>query len=316
MRLSKFKLEEYFAKYEFNTSYTLGSSDPETISLSELVNMADSECRKLWRQLRLGYTKTYGHPILREEISQLYKAVEQDNIVVCAGAEEAIYVTLQVVVKRDDEVIIVTPCYQSLKEIPLALGAKVSEFSLEYRGNKGWFFDLEKFKSMINLKTKLVILNFPHNPTGYLPSPSLFGEILELIKSYNITLFSDEVYRLSEQNPSSRLPNAIDEYENAISLGVISKSYGLPGLRIGWIAAKNKDLIKQIAGYKNYTSISNSAPSEILTLIALRNKDKILKRTRQIARYNLDLLDNFFNAYKAYFNWNRPIAGALFHFQN
>jgi aspartate/methionine/tyrosine aminotransferase len=308
MKLPQFNLEEYFAKYEFVAPYMMGSSDPETHTLAELVSMADDECQFLWSNLKFSYTETHGLPLLREEIRKIYSTQEKDNILVFSGAEEAIYITMHVLLKPKDHVVVLTPCYQSLKEIPRALGATVTEISLEWK-NKNWSFNLEEFTNTVTKNTKLIIINFPHNPTGFQPTQELFKDIINIAKQYNAYLFSDEVYRLSEQDPDDCLLNAVDCYEKAISLGVMSKSFGLPGLRIGWLASHDKSLLHNFASYKNYTSICNSAPSEILSLIALRNKSHILQRNRDIAKNNLSLLDNFFNKYDSAYEWYRPIAG-------
>jgi aspartate/methionine/tyrosine aminotransferase len=272
--------------------------------------MADQECLSLWNDLKFSYTETHGLPLLREEISKLYTTQDKDNILVFSGAEEAIYIAMQVLLKRGDDVVVLTPCYQSLKEIPKAAGANVTKFSLDWKCNN-WSFDLDKFASVVTHKTKLVILNFPHNPTGFHPDPKLFRQILDIVKQHNAYLFSDEVYRLSEQNPADTLPNAVDCYDKAISLGVMSKSFGLPGLRIGWVATQDKTLLHELASYKNYTSICNSAPSEILSIMALRNKTHIIERNKTIAKNNLDLLDSFFKQHTAIYDWYRPKAGFI-----
>lgn len=310
MLLPPFKLEEYFAKYEFVAPFMMGSSDSETHTLTELVSMADEECLSLWNNLKFTYTETHGLPLLREEIRKIYNTQDKDNILVFTGAEEAIYITMQVMLKRGDHVVVLTPCYQSLKDIPKAAGANITEISLDWKNNN-WSFNLEKFKTVVTDKTKLVILNFPHNPTGFHPSQELFKAIIDIVKQQDAYLFSDEVYRFSEQNPADCLPNAVDCYEKAISLGVMSKSFGFPGLRIGWLASRDKSLLQDLASYKNYTSICNSAPSEMLSLIALRNKEHILQRNRGIAKNNLDLLDKFFNEYFDVYEWYRPTAGFI-----
>lgn len=310
MKFPPFKIEEYFTIYEFSARYMMGSSDPETHTLSELVSMADKECLSLWNDLKLGYTEYYGLPLLREELSNLYSKLNQENILVCSGAEEGIFISLQVLLERDDHVVVVTPCYQSLKEIPKLLGANVTEMPLEWVNNQ-WHFNLEKFSKFVTDQTKLVILNFPHNPTGFHPNQQLFWDIIEIIKKHNCYLFCDEVYRLSEQNNLDTLPNAVDCYEKSISLGVMSKSFGLAGLRIGWLASNDKSLLRDFSSNKNYTSICNSAPSEILSLIALRNKEHIIERNLTIAKKNLDLLDQFFNQFQSVYDWYRPTAGFI-----
>ncbi|MBS0351608.1 MAG: aminotransferase class I/II-fold pyridoxal phosphate-dependent enzyme [Proteobacteria bacterium] len=308
MNIVPFKIEEYFTQYEFSVRYMMGSSDPESFTLSELVAMADPESLALWNQLPLGYTEYYGLPLLRAEISQLYSDLDQNHILVYSGAEEAIYITMQVLLKPNDHVVVVTPCYNSLKEVAKAVGARVTEMPLNCQ-NECWSLDLEKFSSLVTDQTKLIIINFPHNPTGFLPDLKTFQSIIEIARRHNTYLFSDEVFRLSERNPQDRLPNAVDYYEKALSLGVMSKSFGLPGLRIGWVASHMQNLLRDFGSYKNYTSMCNSAPSEILALIALRNKEQILKRVQGITQHNLDLLDKYFHRYPEVYQWERPRAG-------
>lgn len=308
MHLPTFKLEEYFAKHEFSAPYMLGSSDAETHNLSELLAMADVQCLHLWQNLKMSYTETHGLPLLREEISRLYTKQAPDNILVFSGAEEAIYITMRVLLQANDEVVVLTPCYQSLTDVAKAIGAKVIEFSLDWIGT-AWGFDLARFKQTLTAKTKLVVINFPHNPTGFHPDKMMFNEIISSVKQWGIHLFSDEVYRLSEQNSRDTLPNAADCYDKALSLSVMSKAFGLPGLRIGWLAAQDKALLAQLANYKNYTTICNSAPSELLSVIALRNKQEILNRNIGIAKHNLALLDKFFSRHGAAYAWYRPKAG-------
>ncbi len=310
MNIAPFKIEEYFTQYEFSVRYMMGSSDPETYTLSELIAMADSESLSLWNHLALGYTEYQGLPLLRAEISKLYSGLDQNHVLVYSGAEEAIYIIMRVLLKSDDHVVVVTPCYNSHKEIPKAIGARVTELSLSCR-NGHWSLDLEKLSSLVTDQTKLIIINFPHNPTGFQPSLETFQSIVDIAKQHNTYLLSDEVFRLSEQDPRDQLPNAVDCYEKALSLGVMSKSFGLAGLRIGWVASQMQNLLKDFMSYKNYTSMCNSAPSEILALIAMRNKQQILERNRTIAKTNLDLLDNYFQRNSDIYQWERPRAGFI-----
>lgn len=310
MKLSEFKLEAFFAKHEFTAPYLLSGSDAESHSMEELVNMADAECLTLWKNLRLGYTETPGLPLLREEVSKLYASQGKENILICAGAGELIYISMHTLLNPGDHVVVLTPCYQSLKEVAKGIGAKVTEFNLDFE-NGQWVFNLEKFASIVTDQTKLIIINFPHNPTGFIPDKSLFNAIIDIAKQHNTYLFSDEVYRLSEQNPQDCLPNAVDCYEKAISIGVMSKSFGLPGLRIGWLATHDKKLLHALTSYRHYTTLCNSAPSEILAIIGLRNKEKILQRNINLAKQNMDLLDQFFSQYPEVYQWYRPKAGFI-----
>lgn len=306
-----FKLEDYLAKYEFSAPYLLCCSDVETVGMQEIIDMADEDSRNLWNNLRLGYTEVSGMPALREEIvKSLYPSLTAENILCFAGAEEGIFCALNTICGKDDHVIVLTPCYQSLSEIPLSRGSDVTMVPL--RPENQWRIDLEEIQSKIKANTKLVIINFPHNPTGQVLHPDELSGLVDLCRKYDLYLFSDEVYRLLSGEPdvSWALP-AAEVYEKAFSLGVMSKAFGMAGLRIGWIASQDKNLLKKFEQLKHYTSICNSGPSEVLTLISLRNKEKILARNNQIVRDNLALLDKFMLDYKDLFEWVRPSGGCI-----
>ncbi|MBA3721947.1 MAG: aminotransferase class I/II-fold pyridoxal phosphate-dependent enzyme [Parachlamydiaceae bacterium] len=309
MDLPLFKLEDYFSKWEFKAPYLLCMSDSESWSLRDILELAKPETLKLWNNLSLGYTETVGHPLLRHEISQMYSSITPENLLTFAGAEEGIYGTLQSILSPKDHVIVFTPCYQSLETLPKQFGAEVTSIPLD--ANKGWKLDLEKLEAAIKPTTKLIILNFPHNPTGALIDRMTLNKIIEIARRNQAYIFSDEVYRFLEIDETKRLPPLADVYEKGISLSVLSKTFGLAGLRIGWIASQDNELLKQVANIKHYLSICNSAPSEILALIALQSRDAILNKNREIMLKNLSLLDIFFEKYKAIFEWNRPLGGCI-----
>ncbi len=308
MKIKPFELERYFAQHEFTAKYLLSSSDCDPLLLTEVLQMADTETIKLWQNLRLAYTESSGHPLLKEEIAKLHTTIKPDEINVMVP-EEAIFVAMNCLLEKGDHVVTTFPGYQSLYEIAGSLGCKVSKWTPEYKN--GWKFEIEKLKSLIRKETKLVVINFPHNPTGATISENELNEIVELCKTNNTLLFSDEMYRFLEYNSDDLLPSASDLYENAISLFGMSKSFSLPGLRIGWLSSKNKNLIRKISEFKDYTTICNNAPGEILSIIALQNKNKILERNFQIISKNLQLLDSFFKIHNNLFNWKPPIAGTI-----
>jgi aspartate/methionine/tyrosine aminotransferase len=157
----------------------------------------------------------------------------------------------------------------------------------------------------------MVLTNFPHNPTGALLEPSNWQELLEVVREAGCYFFSDEVYRLMEYDPADRLSSAVDEYEKALSLAVLSKPFGLAGLRIGWVACQDRDLMDQLASYKDYTTICSSAPSEILSIMALRSKDTLLKRSLEMIRSNLDLVEALMAEWGQFFEWIPPQAGSI-----
>ncbi len=308
MKIKEFELEEYFAKYEFTVEYLLCSSDCESFSVKELLEFEDGSLEEL-SKLRLGYTESLGNPILRKEISKLYNKVEKENIIVFSGAEEGIFVYMNVLLKKGDHIIVQFPAYQSLFEIANAIGCEVTKWTMTDENE--WELDLEFLESNIKNNTKCIVVNFPHNPTGYLISKEKYKKIIDIAKEKDIYIFSDEVYRFLEYYINDRLPPMCDLYEKGISLGVMSKSFGLAGLRIGWIASMDSSLLKQIASFKNYTTICNSALSEFFATLALRNKKAIINRNLGIIQNNLKLLDDFFEKYDNLFHWNKPKAGSI-----
>lgn len=307
MKYPEFKLESYLAEREFVAPFNICSSDIETHSMKDILDMADSECLHLWEHLRLGYTETKGHPLLREEISKEYgHHFDSDNILCFAGAEEGIFSMAQALLNPSDHVIVMTPCYQSLASVPEVI-CSVTKVDLQYENN--WELDIDTIEEAIKPNTKLLIINFPHNPTGTIISHHKQRSLIELARKHDLWIFSDEVYRLAELDESDRLEPIASLYERGLSLSVMSKAYGLAGLRIGWIACQDKEMLHKIGEVKHYLSICNSGPSEILSIIALRNQSQIIKRNRALIQKNIPLLDQFFDEYSEWFEWTRPQGG-------
>ncbi len=308
IHIAPFRLERYFAQWEFRAPYLLCSSDIEGYSLTELLALADEECRRLWQHLTLGYTESTGHPLLRQEIARLYTSIAADEVLTFAGAEEAIFTVMNVLLQAGDHAVVVWPGYQSLYEIARSCGADVTLLPLQ---PATWSLDIEQVRAALRPNTKVIVVNFPHNPTGALPDQSTFQQLLQLANEAGISLFSDEVYRGLEYEEHDRWPAAADCAPRSISLGVMSKVYGLAGLRIGWIATHDSELLRRAAAFKDYLSICNSAPAEILSLIALRARAQVLARSRAILMPNLGLLDRFFERWSEAFTWVRPRAGSI-----
>jgi aspartate/methionine/tyrosine aminotransferase len=303
-----FALEVYFSKWEFAAKYNMTGSDGENIRLPELLSYASSEDRADFDNVNLGYTETFGSPSLRMEIAKTYETIKPEHLLCYAGAEEGIYVVMKVLLNKDDHAIVITPNYQAAETVPLSI-CEVTGVPLDIENN--WHLDVEKIKSAIRPNTKLLAINFPNNPTGKIIPKKSLDEIVGLCRKHDIWLFSDEVYRLIERDPAIRLPQAADIYEKGISLNVMSKAYGLPGLRIGWIACKDRDLIVRCERYKHFLSICNSAPSEILARIALKSRDKILVKNRSIVRENISQLNVFFAEFPKLFDWKEPDGGCV-----
>jgi aspartate/methionine/tyrosine aminotransferase len=309
MKIRSFDLERYFALYEFSVQYLLSSSDCEPLSMKELTEMASPGTRVMWEELRLGYTESAGHPLLREKISSLYENMGPDSVLV-AVPEEGIFIVMNALLDPGDHVVCISPAYQSLYEIARSIGCSVTPWEKEIRDGK-WYFDTNKLEQAITEKTKMIIVNFPHNPTGWLPSPAEQEKMVSIASERGIYLFSDEMYRGLETGNTEMLPGACDLYRNAISLSGLSKTYGLPGLRTGWLVCENPDIRKRLASFKDYTTICHSAPSEILSIMALENASRLASRSLEIVEKNLGHARAFFDSWKNLFTWIEPSGGSI-----
>ncbi len=312
MKIAPFSLEEYFAQYEFSVRYNLCASDCETMSVAELLELAGVSPGELG-QLRLGYTESQGHPELRQAIAETYQNVPAADVVLVAAPEEGIYLMMHTLLEPGDEVVVLSPAYESLQNVASHIcGAEnVKSWSIRPAGNR-WQLDLDELDDLLTERTKLLIVNFPHNPTGYLPSSEQFQAIIEAARSRDIWLFSDEMYRGLETGDTQRLPSAADSgYEKVITLAGLSKVQGLPGLRSGWLVIHDPDVRHRFINWKHYTTICAPAPSEFLALAALRANDALIARSRSLVEANLALAADFFARHHDLFTWRRPQAGSV-----
>lgn len=310
MKIEPFKLERYYSQYEMTAKYPLCNSDCEAMTISELLAMEEGAMDR-FHQLWLGYTETQGHPELRRDISVIYDDISSEEILVCTGAQEPIYLFSQACLDAQDHVIVQWPCYQSLESIPASIGCKVSHWKVRHDDDEKPSFDINELTQLVTDKTKVIYLNSPHNPTGYHFTADEQKAIIALARKYNLIIFCDEVYRELEHAPKYKIPAFADAYERGVSLGVMSKSYGLPGLRIGWSATQDESILNRVAQMKDYTTICNAGPSEFLAGVALRNRKIILDRNVKITANNIELFEAFFNKYQDLFSWYRPHAGPI-----
>ncbi|MBA2700232.1 MAG: aminotransferase class I/II-fold pyridoxal phosphate-dependent enzyme [Chloroflexi bacterium] len=309
MRIADFALERYFARWEFAVEHLFCASDVQPYPMAELLSLADEECRRLWNDLTLGYTESSGHPLLRREIANLYQELSAEDVLVFAGAEEAIFCLANAALGPGAHAIVTWPGYQSLYEVARSTGAGVSLHEL--RESAGWAIDVEAIRRQLSPATRLIVINAPHNPTGMQPDRSTFDALVGLAEEAGAQLVVDEVYRYLEIDSADRLPAAADASARGVSIGVMSKSFAMAGLRIGWLASRDHELLARCAAFKDYTTICSSAPAEILALIGLRSRDTVLARSRSIVAANLERLDAFFESWSDQFSWVRPRAGSV-----
>ena len=309
MRLTDFALERFFARWEFHVQHLLCASDVQGWPMADLLALADPETRAMWDGLKLGYTESTGHPLLRREIAALYDGIDPDEVLVFAGAEEAIFCLANVLLGPDDHAIVTWPGYQSLYEVARATGAAVTLHEL--REDAGWAIDLEAVRRQLTPATRLIVINAPHNPTGMQPDRETFDGLVAVADEAGAHLVVDEVYRFLEFADEDRLPAGADALARGVSIGVMSKSFAMAGLRIGWLATHDRDLLERCARFKDYTTICSSAPAEVLALIGLRARDQVLERSQGIVAANLAVLDDFFERWSDRFTWVRPRAGSV-----
>jgi aspartate/methionine/tyrosine aminotransferase len=301
-------LERFFARHEFSARYLLSTSDCQGWSMAELVKGADEDLRARWDGLKLGYTESQGLPELRVEIAGMYDTARADEVLV-AAPEELIFLTMNSLLSPGDHVVCTFPGYQSLYELAQAIGCEVSLWKpIE---DRTWYFDPTDLERLLRPNTKLVVWNFPHNPTGALPSRGDYQRMLDLVRESGGWLFGDEMYRLLETTEDERLPAAVDQYNRAVSLSGLSKSFALAGLRIGWAATHDLELLERMKGLKDYTTICSSAPSELLALMGLRARDTILAFNRRRVGRNVEAGTSFFDKHTLTFSWVPPRAGTV-----
>jgi aspartate/methionine/tyrosine aminotransferase len=308
--LPEFKLETYLGRWEFSARYHMTASDAESLSIRDLLALGGETALDAFLDQRLSYTEPYGAPDVRAAIASTYDTLNSADILCFAGAEEGVYCLYRTLLDADAHAIVVTPNYQSAETIPLSL-CETTGVPLE--PNDNWTLDIDRVANAIRPNTRVLYINFPHNPTGKILEHDRFDALIELCRHHGIWLFSDEVYRLIERDPAKRLPQAVDAYERGISLNVMSKAYGLPGLRIGWVACRDQALLERMVRLKHYLSICNSAPSERLALLALNHREAILSRTRAIAEEGYAQVHGFLAEFPDLFETYVPDGGVVMY---
>ena len=306
--LPDFRLENHFSKWEFKARYHMTASDAEAMSMRDLLAMATPAEREAFEGMWLGYTDTFGAPDLRAAIAATYAKQSALDILCFAGASEGIFVANQVILDQDSHAIVVTPNYQSHETLPNAI-CEATGVPLEPSDN--WSLDIDRVAAAIRPNTRLVTINFPHNPTGAILPLDRYEALVKLCRKHGIYILHDEIFNGLGETGTRHLPFIADIYERGLSLNVMSKSFGLPGLRVGWIACQDAEIVSKMERLKHYLSICNSGPSERLTMIALRNKDRILARNCAIVDENLPKWDAFFARHSELFEWQRPDGSCM-----
>jgi aspartate/methionine/tyrosine aminotransferase len=301
-----FALERFFDRFEFDLPYQMGSSDPETLSVADLLALADPDQLERWERLRLGYRTAAGDPELRAAIAGLYPGRSPDDVVVTIGAAEALMLAFAAGLRPGDRAVALTPAYQSLHEMPRAMGAGLDLVAVEDDGD-AWRFPFDRLMDALRPGVALLVLNAPHNPTGVAATPDQLRSIVAHCEAAGIRVVGDEVYRGLEWSAATA-PSVTELSPRGVSVGVTSKVYGLAGLRIGWLVTGDPALRSRAVAIKDYTTLCAAGPSEVLATIAIRADAALRERTRARCEDNMALLATFVAEHPHVFAWERPSA--------
>jgi aspartate/methionine/tyrosine aminotransferase len=311
MKIAPFATEHFFAQYEFTTPYQLCNSDCETVTVAELLQLAEVPLDQLG-QLSLGYTESLGNPDLRAEIAKTYAGVDTDEVVMLGTPVEGIYLVARAALDPGDEVIVLSPAYDALINMfeHVVGPGNVKKWTFT-PGDSHWALDFDQLNSLISPRTKMLVVNFPHNPTGYLPTQEKFETMVQIVAENDLLLFCDEMYFGLIHSGMIPIPSAAERSPRAIVLSGLSKTYGLPGLRTGWLVIRDEELRQNIINWKFYTSICPPAPSEFLALAAWKVRDQLRNKNIAQIEYNLQLAAKFFERWPDLFTWRPPLAGSV-----
>lgn len=316
MKIEPFALERWMTTYEVGASHDIAESGILPLSTADLLDMLPEAERPaaLTRllELPLGYSEAPGSLKLRSLLAATYRDTGPDEILVTTGAIEANFLLFNQLLDVGDHAIVVHPAYQQLQSVPRAISADVSLWEVEH-GPTGFAFDLDALERLVTSRTKLIVVNSPHNPTGAILSAAEFQRIYAMADAIGATVLSDEAYRWLDHAPAGAThgpPPMRDLGPRGVSVGTFSKPFGLPGLRIGWIAGP-ADLIARCWGMRDYVSLSPGKLNDALAVLAFEQKDVIIARSRRIIAQNLANAETWFAENADLASWTPPRAGLL-----
>jgi len=288
MKLPPFALDRFLDGREHAT-HNLAGSVCNQRTVANILELEPGQQDALL-VLPVEYQPYRGRTPLREEIAATYSApITLDNTLVTMGAQEGIFALLNVLLQTDDHVVVQTPCYQLLNQVSLSLNCKVDAWYMN--DNSEW--DLNELELLVTDKTRLMVINSPHNPTSVHFSHEEYNTIIAIARQNGCYLLSDEVYRYLEIDSVNTLPAAAEVYERAISISDMSKTYGLPGARTAWLVSQDTTLLEKVLQFKDYTTITGNAVGQFLAEIAVRNREAILSENRVLLQNNIELLSAF-----------------------
>jgi aspartate/methionine/tyrosine aminotransferase len=313
MKVETFALERWMSTWEMKVEFDIAESGIYPMTTRELLDLLPKSERQAalddLLDLRLGYTEARGTEALRTIIAGTYRATSADEILVTTGAIEANYLLFNTLLDAGDHVVTIYPAYQQLYAVAQAIGCDVSLWKL--RPENDFQYDLDELERLVTPRTKLIVVNTPHNPTGAMLSEDQLLRIHALAESVGAWLMCDEAYRwLDLPGGDPMAPPIRDLGPRGISVGTFSKPFGLPGLRIGWIAGP-ADLVAQCWAARDYISLSPGKLNDKLAQIALTNRDRIIARNHEIVNANMAAAERWFAEHADLVSWTPPRGGLL-----
>jgi aspartate/methionine/tyrosine aminotransferase len=296
--ISSTHLEAYLAQTMVGAKYDLSSSYSDVLDLSILRNLASADDFGVWETLDFGYTDPVGSERLRLRISNLYSGLGNSNIVCCTGAHDAAACIAEALLTREDHAIVVLPLYQPL-EWTITDRVNATGISLDAASLR---LDLDHLEAAITPRTRVVMMNFPNSPTGVILDDETLNGLIALCRHHGLWLVNDEVYR--HLVPGRPAPPIVDLYESGVSIDAVSKGYGLPGLRVGWVACHDMELLRRVSLVKARRSSFLAAPSDVLAGIALANRTELLAHARLISTRNRTSLREILSTFPEAFDLN------------
>ena len=298
MWFERMTLEVWFDEHQYEVEHDIGESAVKFLTVDDL----DVDLQKV--PLRYGYHM--GGPALRACIAEQYPGFSSENVIVTTGASEAIFSVVSAIVRPGDHVIVEHPNYPSLYTIPRGLGCEVTLFPLRFEDR--FKPDLAGLRDMITRGTKLVSFTHPNNPAGSMISKEELEALVDLVEEHGVFLLFDETYR--EMDFAHSLPPAATLSDRVISVSTMSKSYGLPGIRIGWLATKNQSILDSVLTMREHLSITNNAVGEEIALHVLRRKDGFLQQAQAHIQENRRIVSDWMDQQED-FEWVYPEAGVV-----
>lgn len=307
MQLAPFLVEHWLNTHELTARYNLAETDAKPFTVRELLELTKTDEEKLLGT-RISYNPTLGSDALREVIAGFYPGSNASNVLVTTGAMEADFLLANILTEPGDTVIVQYPAYQVLYSVAEARGANVKfwQLSAKHRFQP----DINKLEELIDDKTKLLVLNIPHNPTGAVIPEADLRTILSWAEKKGFWVLCDEVYHDLALESGKVPPYARTLSPRAISVGSMSKAYGLSGLRLGWFVGP-QEFVEKAWQWKDYTSISISPVSDFLAQLALTNKQAVIARNTAIARANWEVLFRWLDKWQGLMDYVPPAAGVL-----